>query len=73
VIKATDLSAEGLAKNLEVPTAALLEEVHQRLYALVGAQPDKKARDKLFKGPALRILLIDDILAWNAVSPPPKQ
>ena len=73
MIKATDLSAEGLAKNLEVPTAALLEEVHQRLYALVGAQPDKKARDKLFKGPAHRTLLIDDILAWNAVSRPPRR
>ena len=73
VTKATDLNAEGLSKNLEVPNVALLEEVHKRLYALVGAQPDKKARDRLFKGTSLRTLLVDDILAWNAASPLPKK
>jgi hypothetical protein len=73
VVTATDLNAGGLARNLEIPSAALLEELHKRLYALVGTQPDKKARDKIFKGTALRSSLIADILTWNGTSPLPKR
>lgn len=52
--------------RLKMPTDAELEQVHARLYKLVGSKPDKKERDKLFKSAALRDQLVKDILAWNA-------
>jgi len=72
VTKAEDLTADSLAKNIEVPDLALMQEIHTRLHALVGAHLDKKARDKLFKGTALRTALINDILAWNTSDPLPR-
>lgn len=72
VVNAADVTAEVLSRNLAVPPLGLLEEVHKRLYALVGGQ-DKKARDKLFKSAALRTSLINDVLTWNAASPMPKK
>lgn len=54
--------------RLKMPSAAELEEVHARLYKLVGSKPDKKERDKLFKSASLRDLLVNDILKWNAKS-----
>lgn len=62
----TDYTPIVLKSHLKKPTPALLEDVHKRLYKLVGSQIDKKERDKAFKGAALRDQLIAEILAWNA-------
>lgn len=63
-----DYSAVVIKTRVQVPTADVLEEVHKRLYKLVGPSAEKKERDKLFKSAALRDQLIADILAWNAKS-----
>ncbi|KQM36863.1 hypothetical protein ASE56_10640 [Microbacterium sp. Leaf203] len=54
-----------LKARLTTPTDAMLEDVHKRLYALVGAKKDKKERDNAFKSLALRDQLVNDILSWN--------
>jgi hypothetical protein len=61
-----DYTAVVMNSRLKVPSAAVLEEVHIRLYKLVGSKPDKKERDKVFKSANLRDQLVNDILAWNA-------
>ena len=61
-----DYTPTVLNSRLRVPTPALLGEVHERLYKLVGPETDKKKLDKAFKGAALRDKLIAEILAWNA-------
>lgn len=65
VKKRDDFTVPVLNNRLKVPTAALLKEVHERLYKLVGSQPDKKERDKTFKGATLREQLVAEIIAWN--------
>lgn len=60
-----DLTVAVLSSRLTVPSAVLLGEVHERLYKLVGAHPDKKARDRAFKSAKLRDQLIDEVLTWN--------
>lgn len=61
-----DYTPVVLKTRLTSPSDAMLEDVHKRLYALVGSKKDKKERDKAFKGAALRDQLVNDILAWNA-------
>lgn len=61
-----DYTPVVLKARLTTPTTAMLEEVHKRLYVLVGSKEDKKERDKVFKGAALRDQLVNDILSWNA-------
>ncbi|MEX1077573.1 MAG: AIPR family protein [Homoserinimonas sp.] len=62
----SDYTQVVMKTRLKLPSDALLAEVHSRLYKLVGSKPDKKERDKLFKGAALRDQLVNDILTWNA-------
>lgn len=59
-----------LDSHKRVPSNALLESVHKKLYARIDPSAEKKERDKLFKGAALREQLIDDMLAWNRASKP---
>jgi hypothetical protein len=62
----SDYTPVVMKTRLKLPSDALFEEVHSRLYKLVGSKPDKKERDKVFKGASLRDQLVNDILAWNA-------
>lgn len=61
-----DYTPAVIRTHLKVPTASVLQEVHKRLYNLVGPNPDKKERDKLFKSLNLRDQLVNEILNWNA-------
>lgn len=63
-----DYTPVVMKTRIKVPTLSQLEEVHNRLYKLVGPNSDKKERDKLFKGSALKDKLVNDILDWNSNS-----